>query len=99
MSAIINVSITVDSDKQIKDIHELNNSDAYFDIFDERYKKGKKDAWALKNQYGAQLNPFIEIKVNGKFYQMIYSEAVSEPIKELEKDLKNIKKISNTLNS
>ena len=90
MTPVINVSITVDSDSQLIALYNIE-SDAYFDVFDERYKKGKKDAWALKNQYGAQLNPFIEIKVNGKFYQMIYSEAVSEPIKELEKALKKLK--------
>ena len=98
MTPVINVSITVDSDSQLIALYNIE-SDAYFDVFDERYKKGKKDAWALKNQYGAQLNPFIEIKVNGKFYQMIYSEAVSEPIKELEKALKKLNKIKDTLNS
>lgn len=99
MIPVINISITIDSDKQLKAIHELESDFAYFDIFDERYKKGKKDSLRLKNQYGAQLNPFIEIKVDGKFYQMIYAEAVAEPVKELEKALKNIRKISDTLSS
>lgn len=98
LNNVINVSITVDSDEQLKAIHKLEN-EAYFDIFDERYRKGKKDAWALKNQYAAQLNPFIEIKVNGKFYSMIYSEATSNPIEELEVLLNKLVKLDKSLSS
>lgn len=97
MSALINVSITVENDEQINNINSLETK-AYFDIFDERYRQGKKEAWALKNQYGARLNPFAEIKVNGKFYQVLYSEA-SDVIKDLKQSLKQIQKISNTLSA
>ena len=39
---IINVSITIDSDKQLESIQNIE-SNAYFDIFDERYKKSYKE--------------------------------------------------------
>lgn len=83
---MFNISITVDSDDQIKAINQLDVN-AYFDIFDERYKKGKKDAWHLKNQYSAQLNPFVEIKKDGEFYKIIYKEACEDPISEISKML------------
>ena len=35
---MFNISITVDSDDQIKAINQLDVN-AYFDVFDERYKK------------------------------------------------------------
>ena len=96
---VINVSITVDSDEQLKAINELEFDDVYFTIFDERYKNGKKESWALKNRYAAQLNPFIEITVNDKFYSMIYAEASQSPIYDLEIALKKLNKIRDTLNS
>ena len=99
MNNVINVSITIDSDQQLKDLSKLDFDDVYFTIFDERRRRGKKDAWALKNQYGAQLNPFIEIKINEKFYHMIYSEASESPISDLNKVLKRLIKIKDTLNS
>lgn len=99
MGLLIDVSVTVDSDSQLKRLNEIEYENVYFNVYDERYKKGKKEAWSLKNQYAAQLNPFIEIKINGKFYHMIYSEASNDPFGELETMLKKIDKLKNSLSS
>ena len=94
---VINVNVTVENDEQIKEFKEIEG--VYFEFFDERYKKGKKDAWALKNKYGAKLNPFIEITLDGKFYTMIYSEVSEDPIKDLKITLSKLNKIINTISS
>lgn len=86
---MITVFITVDCDDHIKAINSIDTN-AYFEILDERYKKGKRDAWLLKNKYGAKLNPFIEIQKDGEFLGMIYSEASSDPLKELETLINNL---------
>lgn len=95
---VINVSVTVENDEQIKKFKEIDY-DVYFEFFDERYKKGKKDAWALKNKYGAKLNPFVEITLDGKFYTMIYSEVSEDPVKDLKITLSKLNKVINTINS
>ena len=94
---VININVTVENDEQIKEFKEIEG--VYFEFFDERYKKGKKDAWALKNKYGAKLNPFIEITLDGKFYTMIYSEVSEDPIKDLKITLSKLNKIINTISS
>ena len=94
---VINVNVTVENDEQIKEFKEIE--DVYFEFFDERYKKGKRDAWALKNKYGAKLNPFIEITLDGKFYTMIYSEMSKDPIKDLKITLSKLNKVINTISS
>lgn len=98
MNPVIEVTVTIDSTYQYDKITSIE-SEAYFTILDERYKKGKKEAWALKNQYAAQQNPFIEIKINGKYYAAIYSEATEDPFGDLEATLKKIDRIKNTLSS
>ena len=98
MNHVIEVTVTIDSTYQYDKVTSIE-SEAYFTIFDERYKKGKKEAWALKNQYAAQQNPFIEIKIDGKYYTAIYSEATQDPFGDLEKTLKKIDRIKDTLNS
>ena len=65
----------------------------------ENEKKKKKDAWALKNKYGAKLNPFIEITLDGKFYTMIYSEVSEDPVKDLKNTLFKLNKVINTISS
>ena len=94
---VINVNVTVENDEQIKEFKEIE--DVYFEFFDERYKKGKRDAWALKNKYGAKLNPFIEITLDGKFYTMIYSEVSEDPVKDLKNTLFKLNKVINTISS
>lgn len=95
MSILINVKVTVDSDSQSQELNDIEG--AYIDIYDERYKKGKKDSWALKNKYAAQLNPFIEVSINGFFYEVIYSEDCQNPIQKLKQDLVNLNKLRSTL--
>ena len=97
ISMVINVNVTVENDEQIKEFKEIEG--VYFEFFDERYKKGKKDAWALKNKYGAKLNPFIEITLDGKFYTMIYSEVSENPVKDLKITLSKLNKVINTISS
>lgn len=97
ISMVINVNVTVENDEQIKEFKEIEG--VYFEFFDERYKKGKKDAWALKNKYGAKLNPFIEITLDGKFYSMIYSEVSENPVKDLKITLSKLNKVINTISS
>ena len=94
---VININVTVENDEQIKKFKEIE--DVYFEFFDERYKKGKRDAWALKNKYGAKLNPFIEITIDGKFYTIIYSEVSKNPIEDLKSILSKLNKIINTISS
>lgn len=94
---VINVNVTVENDEQINKFKEIEG--IYFEFFDERYKKGKRDAWALKNKYGAKLNPFIEITLDGKFYTMIYSEISKDPIKDLKTTLSKLNKVINTISS
>lgn len=97
ISMVINVNVTVENNEQIKEFKEIEG--VYFEFFDERYKKGKKDAWALKNKYGAKLNPFIEITLDGKFYSMIYSEVSENPVKDLKITLSKLNKVINTISS
>ena len=97
ISMVINVNVTVENDEQINKFKEIEG--VYFEFFDERYKKGKKDAWALKNKYGAKLNPFIEITLDGKFYSMIYSEVSENPVKDLKVTLSKLNKVINTISS
>ena len=94
---VVNINVTVENDEQIKKFKEIEN--VYFEFFDERYKTGKKDAWALKNKYGAKLNPFIEITLDGKFYTMIYSEVSEDPVKDLKNTLFKLNKVINTISS
>ena len=95
---VVNINVTVENDEQIKEFKEIDY-DVYFEFFDERYKKGKKDAWSLKNKYGAKLNPFIEITLDGKFYTMIYSEVSEDPVKDLKNTLFKLNKVINTISS
>ena len=97
ISMVININVTVENDEQIKKFKEIEG--VYFEFFDERYKKGKKDAWALKNKYGAKLHPFIEINLDGKFYTMIYSEMSKDPIEDLKITLSKLNKVINTISS
>lgn len=46
----------------------------YIHYINENSFKGKKEAYKLKNMYGAKLSPFALIKVEGKPIKAFYSE-------------------------
>ncbi len=84
MHNIYDATIVVDTDKDLRKIYNMEAAVApYLTIYDARFLSDKKKAWALKNEYGAQENPFIELKFNGKFAKAFYKEASEDPIQDL----------------
>lgn len=81
---LIDVSISLDTDKDLRLIYKMDTKIVpYLTIYDERYLVDKKKSYALKNEYGATLNPFIEIRKDGEFAKAIWKEATEDPIQEL----------------
>lgn len=87
---IIDVSIVVNTDKDLKLLHKMDTQIVpYLTIFDERYLIDRKKAYALKSEYGAVEDPFIEIKKDGEYVKAIWKEATEDPIQELINYLNN----------
>jgi hypothetical protein len=55
----------------------------FFHFIDDRTRKGKKDAWKLKNIFGSKLTPFVAIYEGDKPIRAFYSETNKDIIKEL----------------
>lgn len=49
-------------------------------LYDENTRTGKKNAWALKNEWGARETPFVLVTVDGKPNKAFYSEAEKDVI-------------------
>lgn len=81
---LVDVSIVIDTDKDLRMIHKMDTKIVpYLTIFDERYLVDRKNSYALKSEYGAVENPFIEIRKDGEFAKAIWKEATENPIQEL----------------
>lgn len=74
---MIEVSIVYSDEKQIEKVREFNNDSLTFNFIDITTKKGKKDGWALKNYFGAKLDPFAVVSRDNKPVKAFYSEAES----------------------
>lgn len=58
-------------------------------LYDEQTRTGKKNAWALKSEWGARENPFILVTVDGKPNKAFYSEAEKDVVLTALNYLKN----------
>lgn len=58
-------------------------------LCDETTRTGKKNAWALKNEWGARETPFILLTVNGVPRQAFYSETKQDVVLNALNYLKN----------
>lgn len=71
----MNVIVVYDNKK---DREYLNLIDSKFPIFIEfiNYNtvKGRKEAFTIKNPWGAKLNPFVVVKEDDKIINVFYSE-------------------------
>lgn len=74
---MIEVSIVYSDEKQIEKVREFSNNSLTFNFIDITTKKGKKDGWALKNYFGAKLDPFAVVSRDNKPVKAFYSEAES----------------------
>lgn len=70
---MVNVTIVYDDLEQIKDFKDTTSYK--FKFIDSKSRKGKKEAWRVKNYYGAKLDPFVVILDNEKPIKAFYSEA------------------------
>lgn len=44
------------------------------EIQDEKYSDTRKKAFQIRNKFGATINPFVGIKIDGEFKKGFYSE-------------------------
>lgn len=72
---MIEVSIVYSDEKQVEKVRDLDNSSLTFNFIDIGTRKGKKDGWALKNYWGASLDPFAIVLKSGKPIKAFYSES------------------------
>lgn len=72
---MIEVSIVYSDEKQIEKVREFSNDSLTFNFIDITTKKGKKEGWALKNYFGAKLDPFAVVSIDNKPVKAFYSEA------------------------
>ena len=90
MEKIYDVTAIVNNNEDVKYLMNMNTKHSpYLTIYNETYLSDKKKAWKLKNEYAAVQTPFIEIKVDGELFKVIYREACEDPLKELVKILNN----------
>lgn len=76
-------------DSNIPKILEKELPDGMFiHLYDENTRTGKKEAWALKSEWGARLSPFVLVTEDGNPKKAFYTEA-GDVIVELLKYLKN----------
>lgn len=71
---MIEVSVVYSDEKQIEKVREFSNDSLTFNFIDISTKKGRKDGWALKNYWGASLDPFAIVLKSGKPIKAFYSE-------------------------
>ena len=72
---MIEVSVVYSDEKQIEKVREFNNDSLTFNFIDISTRKGKKDGWALKNYWGARLDPLAVVSRDTKPIKVFYSEA------------------------
>ena len=72
---MIEISIVYNNEKQIEKVRGLGNDSLTFNFIDITTKKGKKDGWALKNYWGARLDPLAVVSKDNKPIKVFYSEA------------------------
>lgn len=60
----------------IKELNELLKKypEVHAEMQDEKYSDTKKKAFQIRNKFGATINPFIGIKIDGNFKKGFYSE-------------------------
>lgn len=90
---MINVTVIYDDLDQIEPFNGSTYS-VKFHLIDSKSKKGKKEAWRVKNYYGAKLNPFAVVLDKDKPIKAFYSEA-EDVIDSLIKYLNNNEKENN----
>lgn len=71
---MIEVSVVYSDEKQIEKVREFSDDSLTLNFIDISTKKGRKDGWALKNYWGASLDPFAIVLKNGKPIKAFYSE-------------------------
>lgn len=75
-------------DKIIPEILYKAELDGIFiHLYDECTRTGKKEAWALKSEWGAKQSPFALVCQDGKPVKAFYSEADNDVINTLIKFL------------
>ena len=72
---MIEVSVVYSDEKQIEKVREFSNDSLTFNFIDISTKKGRKDGWALKNYWGAKLDPFAIVIKGNKPIKAFYSES------------------------
>lgn len=60
---------------QLKKVEDTVKVTSTFHFIDPLSKKGKKEAWALKNYWGAKLDPFAVVMDGDKPIKAFYSES------------------------
>ena len=73
---MIEVSVVYSDEKQIEKVRELSNDSLTFNFININTKKGRKDGWALKNYWGAKLDPFAIVIKGNKPIKAFYSESI-----------------------
>lgn len=82
---VTDVYIVYNDDAQIKKIggtYTLKVS-PFFHFIDDRTLKGRKDAYKLKNTWGAKLTPFALCTIGENIIKAFYSESEKDVIKSL----------------
>lgn len=76
---MIEVSVVYSDEKQIEKVREFSNDSLTFNFIDISTKKGRKEGWALKNYWGAKLDPFSIVSKSSKPIKAFYSEDSNVP--------------------
>lgn len=80
----MDIIITYNDDKQIERIKgETLKVSPFFTFLDERNRKSRKEAFAIKNHWAAFATPFILCKEGDKPIKAFYSESDSDVIQSL----------------
>lgn len=72
---MIEVFVVYNDEKQVEKVREFSNESLTFNFIDITTKRGRKDGWALKNYWGASLDPFAIVFKSGKPIKAFYSES------------------------
>lgn len=72
---ITDIFIVCSDKEQLKKVEDTTNVTSTFHFIDPLSKKGKKEAWALKNYWGAKLDPFAIVMNGDKPVKAFYSES------------------------
>ena len=73
----------------LKDLLE-NYPDIKVEMQDGRYSNSRKKAFQIRNKFGATIDPFVGIKVDGEFKKGFYSEANQCNINDIKQYLDEI---------